>query len=83
MKSRTRGNTTDKIDRDLFHQWLWSTRGRGDVVPFTHQEIADLLKCGRSTPSRVIAELIAAGKVRRLRNGKFRVIDPDNMTVSE
>ena len=79
----TSGNKTQKLDRELFHQWLWETRGRGDTISYSQQEMADKFRCGRQTPARIIAELIAAGKVKRLRHGKFRVIDPDKTRIIE
>ena len=80
MRSR-RGNFKGRVDRELFHQWLWDTRSRGDIVSYTQLEMAKIFKCGRQTPARVIAELIAAGKVKRLRHGKFQVIDPELTVV--
>lgn len=83
MRKSSGGNKIGKVDRELFHQWLWQTRSRGDIVSYTQQEMSKIFKCGRQTPARVIAELIAAGKVKRLRQGRFQVIDPKDTIVLE
>jgi len=44
-------------------------------------DMAKILKCSPYTPNRVIAELIAAGKVIKLRNGKYQVVDPEDTQI--
>ncbi len=76
-----KGNTSHRLDRELFHAWLWSKRGRKDIIQLTQAEMAEILQCSKYTPNRVIAELIAAGKVKKLRNGKYQVVDPNETPI--
>jgi hypothetical protein len=73
--------TDHRIDRELFHSWLWQHRGRKDVITMKQTEMAEQLKCSVHTPSRLIRELIEAGKVMKVRNGLYRVIDPEKTEV--
>jgi DNA-binding transcriptional regulator YhcF (GntR family) len=65
-----------KIDRELFHSWLWHTRGPKDVISMTQSEMAEKLKAAPETPGRLLKELAAAGKVVKFR-GSFKVVDPE------
>lgn len=76
-----KGNTTHRLDRELFHAWLWDNRGRKNVIQMSQADMAKILKCSPYTPNRVIAELIAAGKVIKLRNGKYQVVDPEDTQI--
>ena len=71
-----KGNHKGRIDRELFHLWLWDSRGRNNRVSMSQAEIAQRLKCSPSTPTRIFSELIATGRIIRLRDGSFQVVDP-------
>ncbi len=72
---RGRGNKSKYIDRELFHAWLWENRGRKDKIIMSQRVMSETLHCSIYTPTRILAELIAAGKVERLRTG-MKVLDP-------
>lgn len=72
-----RKTRTDKIDRELFHAWLWDQRGRKDVVAHSGAEIARKLGLSRQTPVRLFGELVAAGRLKKIPKG-YQVIDPAN-----
>lgn len=81
-KKGVRGRTTHRIDRELLHAWLWKRRGRNNIIPLTQIEIAEILRFSIYTCNRMIAELIAAGKVTR--NGNmYRVVDPKETRILE
>ncbi len=61
--------------------WLWETRGRNNKVSMTQKEISERLKCSINTPSRIFAELVATGKIIRLRDGGFQVVSPDECPI--
>lgn len=67
----------DSIDRDLFHVWLWENRKRGDVI-LPGAEVARRLSLSRFTPVRLFGELVAAGKLKKVGNGRYQVMDPED-----
>lgn len=69
------GNTKDKIDRQLLHEYLWNYRVRGDFVPFTTTELAEKLGISIYQMSRIFGELRDAGRVEKV-GQKYRVFDP-------
>jgi hypothetical protein len=71
-----RKTRTDKIDRELFHAWLWENRGRNNVIPLTGAEIARRLHFSRHTPVRLFGELVASGRLKKIPQG-YEVIDPE------
>lgn len=71
-----RKTRSDKIDRDLFHAWLWENRGRQDVLSISGAEVARRLKLSRHTPVRLFNELVAAGKLKKTSKG-YQVVDPE------
>ncbi len=76
MGSR-RKTRTDKIDRELFHAWLWENRGRNNVIPISGAEVARRLQLSRHTPVRLYGELVAAGRLKKIPQG-YQVMDPAN-----
>lgn len=71
-----RKNMKEKIDRELFHEWLWENRGRRDVVSMSGFDIARHFGFSKYTPTRLFSEMLAQGKLKKMRGGKFVVIDP-------
>ena len=70
-----RKTRSDKIDRDLFHVWLWENRLRNDII-LPGAEVARQLRLSRHTPVRLFGELVAAGKLKKIPRG-YQVVDPD------
>jgi CRP-like cAMP-binding protein len=66
-----------KIDRDLFHVWLWANKRSRNMVSMTQVEIAERLQCSVHTPSRLFSELIKEGKLKKVNNKLIQVQDPD------
>jgi len=69
------GNLSDKIDRQLLHEYLWMNRARGDFYPVSQKELAEKLGVTIFTLSRVFRELRDEGRVEKIR-GKYRIFDP-------
>lgn len=67
----------DRVDRELFHAWLWENRGRRDMIEMTGAEIAKRLRLSPHTPTRLFNEFVSAGKLKKVRRGKYIVIDPE------
>lgn len=72
---RHRGNTTDKVDRDLLHQYLWKKRDSLGRYLGTQTALADDLGVTLFTLSRIFKEMEGAGRLRKIR-GKYYVVDP-------
>lgn len=63
------------IDRELFHSWLWLHRDGRSMVHLSQAKIAAIILCSTPTVGRVMSELSAAGKLKKVR-GKYKVVDP-------
>lgn len=74
--SRTRGNTRDKVDRQLLHEYLWGMRDRNDLIPISQKELAEKLGIDQSTMSIIFREMRESGRLRRI-GGKYQVLDPE------
>lgn len=73
--ARGPGNTKDKVDRQLLHEYLWKNRERGDFMPFAVGELADKLGVTIYTMSTILREMRETGRVKKVR-GKYQVLDP-------
>lgn len=71
------GNTTDKIDRHLLHEYLWSKRGRGDFMPFKVGELAEKLGVTIHTMSKILREMRDTGRVQKV-GAKYQIFDPSH-----
>jgi DNA-binding MarR family transcriptional regulator len=73
--SRGPGNTKDKVDRQLLHEYLWKNRGRGDMMMMGVGELAEKLGVTIYTMSTIMRELRDTGRVQKVR-GKYQIFDP-------
>lgn len=71
----TRGWTSDKIDRELLHEWLWTKRDRLGFIPYSQTELAEMLGITIYTLSSIFGELRDQGRVEKHRS-KYKVFDP-------
>jgi CRP-like cAMP-binding protein len=65
-----------KIDRQLLHEYLWETRGRGNFMPFTQAELASEFGVTTATMSLIFKEMAEQGRLRRV-GAKFVIYDPE------
>lgn len=72
---RGRGNTSDKVDRQLLHQFLWKYRDRSNFVTFQSGELAEMLGVSIWQMSRILGEMTEKGLLRKV-NTKYVVVDP-------
>lgn len=70
------GNTKDKIDHDLLHDYLWKRSDRLNQMTISTGELADSLGVTIYSMSRIIGDMIKAGRLRRI-GSKIEVIDPE------
>lgn len=65
-----------KIDRELFHQYLWRHTDRKGFLRITQQELVKKLQVSQSTMSRLYDELKAEGKLIKHGDRTWKVQDP-------
>ena len=65
-----------KIDRELFHQYLWKHTDRSGFLKLTQKELMDKLQVSQRTMSRLYDELIASKKLVKYSDRRFKVVDP-------
>lgn len=65
-----------KIDRQLLHEFLWKTKGRGNFMSQTQTELASEFDVTRPTMSVIFSEMAADGRLKRV-GAKFLIYDPD------
>lgn len=76
------------VDRELLHRYLWDHSDRQGMIRVHQGGLADKLEVNKFTMSRIFAELIEAGRLKRLavHQGNFRtyaVTDPDTFVPKE
>lgn len=74
-KQRTAGNLSDKIDRDLLHDYMWRNSDRNKVWLGRPGELAEDLGIGSATMSIIFREMIVDGRMTKVK-GKFYMVDP-------
>lgn len=73
--ARGPGNITDKVDRDLLHDYLWKKADHNGRIPFTQDKLATDLGINKYTMSTIFREMYDTGRLRK--NGsKTFVVDP-------
>ena len=70
-----RGNTKDKIDRDLLHEYLWKHSDRRGVYLGSQTDLADKLGVTIFTVSHIFREMKEGGRVKKL-GPKYQIVDP-------
>lgn len=70
------GNTADKVDRELLHQFLWKYRDRSNFVTFRSSELAEKLGISIYTMSTMFTEMCAAGRLIKKGGSKYLIVDP-------
>jgi CRP-like cAMP-binding protein len=75
IQPRERGNTNDKIDRQLLHQFLWKYRDRSNFVTFQSGELAEMLGISIWQMSRILGEMTEKGLLRKV-GKKYSVTEP-------
>lgn len=71
----TRGNLTEKLDRDLLHEYLWKTADKSGRMLMTQTDLAERLAVNRYHLSVIFREMMMAGRVRRA-GSAFFITDP-------
>lgn len=74
---RTRGQTKDKVDRFLLHQFLWKYRERGNLTHRRPGELAELLGIRNDTMSEILKEMCGKGMLKKARHWKYEIVDPE------
>lgn len=74
--ARGRGNTTDKVDRDLLHQYLYKNSDRHHMMTISPSELADALGISVFHMSRILKEMKETGRLRVV-GKRVEVVDPD------
>lgn len=73
--ARGPGNTKDRIDRHMLHEYLWKHRGRNDMMMLSVTELADKLNVTIFTMSKIFGEMREAGRVQKI-GRKYQIFDP-------
>lgn len=76
------------VDRELLHRYLWDHSNRQGMIRVHQGGLAEQLEVNKFTMSRIFAELIKAGRLRRLaiHHGNYRtyaVVNPDGFVPKE
>ena len=74
-KPRTRGYTSDKVDRQLLHQFLWKYRDRSNFCTFGSGELAEMLGISIWQMSRILGEMTEKGLLKKV-GVKYLIVDP-------
>ncbi len=75
--SERRGNVKDKVDRDLFHAYLWKkSEEKSHKLRISQIVLAEELGVTQFSMARIFSEMRASGRLRRVR-GIHYVTDPD------
>lgn len=69
------GNTKDKIDRQLLHEFLWDNRGRGDFMVYSVTELSEKLGITIYSMSRILGQMRDVGRIEKV-GRKYRIFDP-------
>ena len=75
MAKRGRGNTKDKVDRDLLHEYLWKHTDRRGIYLGSQTELAEKLGVTIFTVSHIFREMKEGGRVKKI-GGKYKIEDP-------
>lgn len=75
VQPRDRGNTSDKVDRQLLHQFLWKYRDRNNFMTFGSGELAEMLGVSIWQMSRILGEMAEKGYLRKV-GKKYIIIEP-------
>jgi DNA-binding MarR family transcriptional regulator len=67
------------IDREMLHELLWEQRYGDDLVDLNQQTLAEHLVVTKPTMSRVVKDLVTAGRLEKLGEHTYRVYDPDSV----
>lgn len=70
-----RGNTKDKIDRDLLHDYLFQKSDRHNMITISPTELAEELGITVYSMSRILSEMRKAGRLRKV-GTRTEVVDP-------
>lgn len=73
---RGRGNTTDKVDRDLLHDYLFKKSDRHNMMTIRTSELADELGVTVYSMSRILGQMREQGRLRKV-GSKIEVMDPE------
>lgn len=71
----TPGNLSQKVDRDLLHEYLWKQTDKNGRMLITQKELAERLDMNRYHLNTIFREMIMAGRVRRS-GAAFFITDP-------
>lgn len=74
-KQKTAGNVSDKVDRDLLHDYLWRNSDRNNVWLGRSGQLAEDLGIGVATMSIIFREMITDGRLSKVK-GKYYIVDP-------
>jgi predicted transcriptional regulator len=69
------GNTRDKIDRHMLHEFLWEKRDRNGKFPHSQTDLAEALGITIWALSDIFKELKEQGRVEKV-HGKYKINDP-------
>lgn len=72
---RKPGNISDKVDRDLLHEYMWKNSDRNNVWLGRPGELADDLGISPASMSIIFREMIVDGRMKKVK-AKFFVEDP-------
>lgn len=75
-EKRGPGNTTDKVDRDMLHEFLWKYRDRSSFMPWEQGELGEMLGVSTWSISMIFKELQEKGAVKKM-GRRWKIIDPD------
>lgn len=70
------GNTKDKIDRDLLHDYLFQKSDRHNMITISPTELADELGITIYSMSRILGEMRKAGRLKKV-GSRTEVVDPE------
>lgn len=76
------------IDREALHRYIWDHANRAGQIRMNQTALAAQLGVNKFTMSRIVGELTAAGRLKKLtiHHGNFRtyaVADPDEFDTKE
>lgn len=73
---------SEKIDRQLLHEFLYKKSNSRNVLRVLHTDLAEDLGVGHYTISRIFREFIREGRVKKLDHGRqgvdYLIRDPED-----
>lgn len=71
------------VDLEGLHWYLWEHRDARDLVVITGKDLADKLQIARSTATKVLKAMVAAGRLQeKAARSTYSVVDPASVSGS-